>query len=191
MRRLGKIVMLVALAVTVSSATQLSKVDQEFMKSEKSGKLNKLDSQIGELIAIGDEDGKLYGLADKTGKEMEKYADAGSGLAVCRLAHFYGPQSSESSFQENYDLALKWLTVVEIRELKCENHKYFYRKWGADVLKVSDAKVDKMTSLEYMIAAVTAFESPKEIKKHYKHYYLAKEWLTVKKTLLKMPKAVK
>lgn len=176
MRQLGKIVILIVLVATVSSAAQLSKLDQEYMKSEENGKLGKLYSEASDLVGTGDR--RLYVLAEKIAQEKEKFANSGSNLALCDLAYFYGPQSdSGASYSENYDLALKWLIEGEKKGLNCQiDHKWYF-----ETINISEAQENKMTSLDYMIASITSFNTQKEIKKSYKYYYPAKQWIAEKK----------
>lgn len=186
MGRIGKVVMLIVLAATVSSAAPLSKIDKEYKKSEESGKLRDLYDQLGELDGTGDD--KLYEIAEKVAKEIEKYANAESNVALCDLASFYGPKmASNEYYKANDNLALKWLIAGEIRGLNCE----IERKWEPEALGIRVTKANKMSSLEYMVTAITVFVPSKEIKKHIPNYYKAKEWLAVKKTLKKMPVVVK
>lgn len=176
--------MLVALAVTVSSAAQLSKIDKEYTKSDENGKLRELYNRMADLDGRGDSDILIY--SNQAGKEMEKYADAGSGLAVCHLAHFYGPQVSNERYHENFNLSLKWLIVGEIRGLNCE-----IGGSGVTFVDGEEPEGEYDTSLKYLMEAIKLNVSPKEIKKNIPYYYKAQQWLIEKKHLENMPKAVK
>lgn len=182
--RSGTLLFIVFVGVLCSAGT-IRKIDQEYKKSEESGKLRAFYNQLGELDGTGDE--RIYTVAEKTAKEIEKYAYAESNLALCDLASFYGPKmASNEGYKSNDDLALKWLIVAEKRGLDCE----IERKWYSDVLGIGEAKANGMSSLEYMFTAITVFVPAKEVKKNYKYYHQAKKWIAERKQSKKVLKTV-
>lgn len=178
MKNMGKnIVLSIALVGTLSSAGSLSSIDKEYQKSDESGKLRKFYEKMGELDGAGN--AAILIPAKKAGEEMERFANAGSDLAVCNLADFYGPQGSNTNYHENFNLSLKWLIEGEKRGLQCGINW----KWPPEILNISEAKAEKLTSLEYLMIAVKSFSSSKELEQQYPYYFKAKEWLKVKKNL--------
>jgi hypothetical protein len=174
MKWIVKIVIFMALAVGVSSAAKLSKIDKEYTKSVESGKLKKLYSKMGDLD--GRNDSVVLSYTKQAGVEMERFAKAGSDLAICDLANFYGPQPSNLRYQSNYNLALQWLIAGETKGFNCAIDQ------GSLLFADADVPEDEYSSsLEYLVAALELNFTPKEIKKDLPNYRKAKAWIAERK----------
>jgi hypothetical protein len=166
--------------------SQLSKVDQKFMKSEESGKLSKLYNRMADLDGRGDSSILIY--TNQAGKEMERFANLGSNLAVCSLANFYGPQASNDRYHEKLNLSLKWLIEGQKRGLNCDINQMYTTDSMEDL---SEQDFEDLSSLGYLMIVVRDLNTPAKIKQNYPYYFKGQNegWLT--KAMIEIPKESK
>jgi hypothetical protein len=181
----GTLLFIMFVGVLCSAGT-ISKIDQEFMKSEESGKLRKLYSRMGDLDGRGDSSILIY--ANQAGKEMERFANLGSNLAVCSLANFYGPQASNDRYHEKLNLSLKWLIEGQKRGLNCDINQIYTTDSMEDL---SEQDFEDLSSLGYLMIVVRDNNTPAKIKQNYPYYLKGQNegWLT--KAMIEMPKESK
>lgn len=141
-------------------------LDVEPAKSSYTKQMKKLWSQVE-----SENRKTMYAGIDGMKKLNVKYAEMGSVKAMCQIVYTHGYKIGLREYPtEDINLALKWLTEVDKKGLRCDADMDDYA-----LIEMEEKGMKSPTELQYYVYKVGTLYSPKEISARFGNYYAAKE----------------